>query len=223
MNYSPWQIWPYHRTFARYKRVYQRRTIYKFAYLLCIQWYQCKIEKVNFCENISIMLWTVMHSDNHYSLIVVKMGWISPFYSPEGQSWRDSVHQDGITSFLWNKTVKLFGRSGAGAMEFIKTDKPLWDRMLSSPPSPSWILPHIQWSIHWPIGNCLSPSSHGKMSLFTYGKLSVFTITREQMVTLHDHSLSQPVVLSIIIASFPSSTVKLINDVKSSLHILPSW
>ena len=35
----------------------------------------------------------------------------------------------------------------------------------------------------------------------SYGKLSVLTITLEQMVNLNDHSLSQPVILSTIIAS----------------------
>ena len=43
----------------------------------------------------------------------------------------------------------------------------------------------------------------------SYGKLSVLTITLEQMVNLNDHSLSQPVILSTIIAS--------------SHHQLPSW
>ena len=190
------------------------------------------LQSVNFYENISIMLWTVMHSDNHYSLTVVKMGWISPFYSPKGRSWRDSVHQDGITSFLWNKTVKLFGRSGAGAMEFIKTDKPLWDRMLSSPPSPSWILPHIQWSIHWPIGNCLSPSSHGKLSLtiITWKDVSLHIW---EAVSLHHHSRTNghftwPFSFTTSGPLHHHCFIPLINRqvdqwCKSSLHQLPSW
>ena len=179
------------------------------------------------------------------------MNFIHSSYSMDMRSWRDSVHQDGITSFLWNKTVKLFGRSGAGAMEFIKTDKPLWDRMLSSPPSPSWILPHIQWSIHWPIGNCLSPSSHGKLSLtiITWKDVSLHIW---EAVSLHHHSrtnghftwpfsftTSGPLHHHCFIPLInrqvdqwckiiPSSTAKLINliiycQVDKSNHQLPRW
>ena len=97
-------------------------------------------------------------------------------------------------------------------MEFIKTDKPLWDRMLSSPPSPSWILPHIQWSIHWPIGNCLSPSSHGKMSLFTVIWKAIsphhHSRTNGQSKWPFSFTTSNPLYHHCFI---PSSTAKLIN------------